>query len=98
MTVISRYLKSVGPTHWSYRTAHKAADLLAPGYWDEAANPPDMVWGATLTTGDFIFVSGPNWAMILHVFQSTPVIVGVMTALGAVGELPLIEYPEGVLT
>jgi hypothetical protein len=99
MSVNPRYLASVGPTHWSYRTNHPAGDLLSPGYWDEAAHPPDQIWGQTLSKGDFIFVSGHDWAMMLYVFQSdTRVVVGVMNAIGLPTDLPAIESPHEALS
>jgi hypothetical protein len=83
-----------GITHWAYKAGdHTAADLLNAGYWDDVRT----ISGGrkVVCEGDWIFVSGRHYALQLYVLQSDrQVVVGVMTALADVGELPAPDRPD----
>lgn len=82
---------AVGLTHYAYKAGDQtAAEIMQPGYWSEAA---DM-----LAVGDWIFVSGRNYALQLYVMQTERrVVVSLLTACGALGELPGPDHPDNYL-
>lgn len=71
-----------GITHWAYKAGDDTAgDLLSAGYWDDGVN--------TIKPGDWIFVSGPDWALQLYVMPTQRhIVVSVVAGAGNLGEMP----------
>lgn len=82
---------TMGLTHWAYKAGeHPASAVMERGYWNDAA---DM-----LAVGDWIFVSGPNYALQLYVMQTGKrVVVTLVAAVGRLGELPGPDHPDDYL-
>jgi hypothetical protein len=56
-----------GFTLWHYRAERAAAEILAPGWWDPAAE--------LLAPGDMVLVSSPAGGMLRMVVFTTPHVV-----------------------
>lgn len=82
---------AIGITHWTYKAGeHTGAQVMEPRYWDDGR---DM-----LASGDWIFVSGHHFALQLYVVQTGPrVVVSLVSAAGALGNLPAPDHPDDYL-